>query len=345
MSNFAPEQCHDPLLAAAPRTLRFSPEAPLAPWQASVRQTLSQLHGPMPPRCDLNLRVEGQWEREGFREIRYLFASEPNADVPCHLLLPTGATTPLPLVICLQGHSTGMHISLGQPKNQGDAETIAGDRDYALQAVRHGYAALALEQRCFGERADRRPNAERWRTTCHHAAMVALLLGRPMIGQRVWDVMRAIDSLAHFPEIDLRRIACMGNSGGGTVTYHAAAMDPRISIAMPSCAVCTYRHSIGVIDHCEDNYLPNAASFFDMADLAGAIAPRPLIVVAGRTDEIFPFQGVEESFRDIQSIYRSAATHHREPSIEHRCRLVIGPAGHRFYAQEAWPVFRELSGW
>jgi 2-keto-3-deoxy-galactonokinase len=57
-------------------------------------------------------------------------------------------------MICLQGHAPGMHISIGQAGDEHEEELIEGDRDFALQAVRNGYVALALEQRCFGERAE-----------------------------------------------------------------------------------------------------------------------------------------------------------------------------------------------
>ena len=71
-----------------------------------------------------------------------------------------------------------------------------------------------------------------------------LLLGRTMIGERVWDVSRANDALGAFPEVDVDRVACMGNSGGGATTFYAACLEPRIRVAMPSCSVCTYRDSI-----------------------------------------------------------------------------------------------------
>ena len=75
-----------------------------------------------------------------------------------------------------------------------------------------------------------------------------------------------------------------------------------------------------------------------MGDLACLIAPRPLVVVAGWDDDIFPIEGVEETFERIGQIYGAAGA-------PDRCRLVIGEGGHRFYADLAWPVFRELAGW
>ena len=155
---------------------------------------------------------------------------------------------------------------------------------------------------------------------------------------RFFSPPSAIDALSEFPEIDPERIGCMGNSGGGTITYFTTCLDERIGIAMPSCYVCTFRDSVASIDHCTDNYIPGILRHFEMADLAGLIAPRPLIVVAGREDPIFPISGVEETFDTIQQIYSAAG-------VPDRCRLIIGEGGHRFYAAHSWPVFRELAGW
>jgi dienelactone hydrolase len=336
---FAPETCHNPLLDAPPRALAFHKHAgDVAGWVTTLRETFLSLLGEMPAPVALNPRVEWDTDHGAYRERRIVFSAEAGADVPCHLLLPPGPG-PFPVMICLQGHSTGMHISLGRAKYPGDEAVIAGGRDIAVQAVQRGYAALALEQRCFGERGDARPPEVRHlQGGCHHASMVALLLGRTMIGERVWDIARAIDLLETLPEIDAARIGCMGNSGGGTITYYAACYDARISAAMPSCYVCTFRDSAGRIDHCQDNYLPGVLRYCEMADFAGLIAPRPLVVVAGRYDPIFPFAGVEATFADIQAIYAAFGA-------ANNCRLVVGEGGHQFYPEEGWPAFGDVAGW
>lgn len=346
MNLFSPEPCHEALCRDLQPALAFSERRDFAGWRHEVGVKLRELVGVLPERAPLNVRIEYDRQLDHFREIRFVFSAEAYADVPCHLLIPQDGRAPYPVVICLQGHSTGMHISLGRPKYAGDRQLArGGDRDFAVQAVRQGYAALVLEQRCFGERLEHRVNADVPFSTivssglgCRHASMTALLLGRTMVGERVWDVSRAIDALAEFPEVDSGRIACMGNSGGGTVTYYAACLDERIGVAMPSCSVCTFRAALAAVDHCCDNYLPGILRYTEMADLAGLIAPRPLIVVAGRDDDIFPIAGVEEAYTTMQRIYAAAGA----PGA---CRLVVGPGGHRFYADLGWRAFRELAGW
>ena len=166
--------------------------------------------------------------------------------------------------------------------------------------------------------------------------MSALLYGRTLIGERVFDISRAIDVLsANFSFIDADKIACMGNSGGGTATIYASAIDERIKVSMPSCALCTYKDSIGSVKHCVCNFIPNIALDFDMGDLCGLIAPRKLIAVSGAEDRIFPHDGVAECIDIACEYYRAAGAPESYEWIE-------GPEGHRFYADLAWPVFHKF---
>lgn len=341
--SFAPETSHDDLVRRTPRELAFRPGVDLSPWRRAVDGRLRQLLGDTPSRVDPDLRVDSFTEHDGWTETRFVIAVEDNAHAPCHLLMPKESAYAVggrvPVVICVQGHSSGMHISLGRPQREGDQKSIAGDRDFAVQAVRRGYAAVIIEQRCFGEREDRRPdNVAFFRRRCHHASMVALLLGRTMVGERCWDVSRLIDVLPRFDGLDLGRLGIMGNSTGGTISYFAACLDDRIRISMPSCYVCTYAHSLGYFDHCECNYIPAFLKYFDLEDLSCLIAPRPLVVVAGATDRVFPLDGVRIAFERISEIYHAAGA-------AGACRLIIGSEGHRFYADAAWPVFDELARW
>ncbi|MBR7117488.1 MAG: acetylxylan esterase [Clostridia bacterium] len=338
---FSPDACHERLLRERTPLLRYNEERDYDAWRKDLKAKLIELIGDMPERVPLNIQIEWKEERDDFTEYRFVFDSEADTSVPAHLLIPRGVKLPCPVVICLQGHSTGMHISLARAIYDKDDETILdGDRDFALQIVREGYAALVLEQRAFGERISQRiiHHNPYYRTTCYLPAMAAQLLGRTFIGERVHDIMCAIDALGEFSEIDTDRVACMGNSGGGTATYYAACLDERIKVAMPSCSVCSFEQSIGTLYHCACNYVPGIAKYMDMGDMAALIAPRKLIVVAGRVDTGFLLPGVLSEYEQIQRIYKRAG-------CPDSCRLVVGDGGHRFYAHPSWEYFAELSGW
>jgi dienelactone hydrolase len=320
--------------------MRFRPQADLHAWRQEAGATLKRLLGNMPDPVPTNVRVEWEQDTDLFHETRFLYAAEANADVPAHLLVPKQGNALFPVIICLQGHTSGMHISLGRPKFPGDEESIAGDRDYAIQAVKQGFAALVIEQRAFGERADARPAEYHHGVDrpCWHATLAALLVGRTLLGERVWDVSRGIDALSHFSNLDLTRIATLGDSTGGTIAFYSAACDERIAATMPTAYICTFRATLAIHDHCEDHYLPGLLNEFELSDIAGLIAPRPLIAVHGRYDIAFPYSGTLEAFDEIQQIYAAFGA-------PDKCRLVTGEGIHRFFADLAWPVFREVTGW
>lgn len=337
----SPEACHYPrsLTLNQNRRLKFDPTH-VEVWKADAKQTLTRLLGKMPERGDLNIRQEWQVEHDKFTEIRFFYSAEPNVDVPAHLLIPRSGKAPYPVIICLQGHTSGMHISLGRPKDDKDVESISGDRDYAIQAVDQGYAALVIEQRAFGERHDDRPEAYHHGVDrpCFHASLAALLVGRTLLGERVWDVSRGIDALSHFPMLDTSRVATLGDSTGGTIAYYSACYDERVTAAMPTAYICTFKHTLAIHDHCEDHYLPGLMEEFELSDLAGLIAPRPLIAVHGRFDISFPYEGTVESFGEIKDIYRAFGA-------EENCALVTGEGVHQFFADISWPVFNQITGW
>lgn len=332
-----PQKVHLEEMKQIKFALRYQEDQDWKAWQKEAREKLAELLGyPYAAPEEDHFRIE--WESKEdprFDEIRFLFDSEENCSVLCHLLTPKGASGKLPVIISLQGHSKGMHISLGRPKYPGDEEKISGgDRDFAVQAVKKGYAALAIEQRGFGERGGTENGP-----ACYPVAMQALLLGRTMIGERCWDISRSIDIMEkHFPMLDMEKIAVAGNSGGGTASLYAAAMDERIAAAMPSCAFCGYQASIGELHHCSCNYVPSIMKYMDMGDLAGLIAPRPLVIVNGELDGIFPLPSAKEQEKITRKVYEAAGA-------GDKLRHVIGPEGHRFYAALGWPVFDEITGW
>jgi dienelactone hydrolase len=333
---FAPETVHRRLFAAVRPALAYTDARPLAAQRTALADKLAELLACPAAQGDLDLEVASRQRGDGFIETRFLITSEPGARMPCHLLVPDDAQHP-PVFLCLQGHTSGMHLSLD--------EQAPGDRDFALQAVRSGYAALAIEIRGFGERRDQRPAGLRDpgyaadsldpNVTCKHAAMVALLLGRTSLGEKILDVRRALDALAQFSEVDGERVYAIGNSGGGTLAWYAACIEPRLRGLILGSCFATYASSIGRVDHCCDNYLPGALRWFDFPDLALLVAPRPLVVVMGRDDALFPLGGVEAAFERARMIYAGFGA-------QDRCRLVLCQGGHRFYANEAWTAFGEI---
>lgn len=336
MMKILPWMYNHKMIDAITPSMRYDGTKPFEVWQGEAREKLKELLGMnnLNPAKDVNFTVEYTKEEEDYTEYRFTLESEVGYSFPSVMRVPKGGSGKMPVMICLQGHSTGMHISLGKAIYPRDAELISGgDRDFVIRSVKEGYVSIAVEQRNFGECGG---HPEKGVPMCHVSTMNNILVGRTTIAERILDVSVVIDAITeNFDFVDADNINLMGNSGGGTATFYAACVDERIKLAMPSCAVCTYKHSIAAMEHCVCNFIPGIANYFDMGDLAGLIAPRHLVVVNGKNDPIFPEAGVKESYEIIKKMYAAA-------DVPDRCALVTGDGGHRFYADIGWEAVREF---
>ena len=313
--------------------MRWDGKQPIEQWKAQAREKLLELLGLPLESCAAELDVEYKKEMDSYCEIRFTVQTEPGYRVPCYLLVPDQVQLPAPLTVCLSGHGGGMHVVIGKAQKEEDERALAEwpHRAMGLRAVKDGRCALVIEARNFGE-----SSLEGYGTSCTEAAKVALLTGRTVIGERVWDAMRILDAVEkQFPCVDMQRIVCTGNSGGGTATYYLACVDERIAAAAPSCAVCTYEESIAAMPHCLCNHIPGIRKYFEMGDLAGLISPRTLVIAAGREDKIFPLSGTQRAFEQVKRMYD--AEH-----AEEKCALVIGEKGHFNYADLIWEKLGEM---
>ena len=276
-------------------------------------------------------------EDDHIRE-EWVIQTEPNFQVPLFLLRPLNVSdsSALPLVITPHGHSTnGRYVYAGITQNDSERHSILeGERDIALQAVREGYISLAFEARAFGESRGPQAIADGSPNVCELWQKKAMLHGRTLIGERVWDVMRLIDWATSRSEIDASRIAITGNSGGGTISLFAAAMDQRIGVCVPGSYFCTFVDSIGSIYHCGCNYIPGILELAEMSDIAGLIAPRPFLAVHGETDPFFPIAATRSAFASLEPIYAAC-------NAQDRCQLHVGDGGHRYYKAPVWSFMKK----
>ncbi len=337
------DYCHQLLRQNTTPVLQFDENKDYAAWRKEVKEKLFELAGInniAKNACPLNVEIEKEEQKEGYKQIRFTFESEKGAYVPCYLLIPDLGKEKYPLAITLQGHSSGFHNSIGEPKEGENPDYALGRGGFAVQAAKHGYAALAIEQRGMGER---RPNAphQKGAQMCEYTAHIALLLGRTIIGERMWDVSKAIDAVATFDCIDTDKILITGNSGGGTMSYYAACLDERIKLSVPSCAFCPYEDSIMNWYHCSCNFIPHAYEWFEMQDLSCLIAPRNLVLVNGGLDAIFPIEGARKGYETVKKCYEKAGA-------ADKCKMVETPKAHYWCEDIGWTAIDEETkkmGW
>ena len=101
----------------------------------------------------------------------------------------------------------------------------------------------------------------------------------------VLDGIRAIDYLYSRPDVDRTRLVFTGPSGGGNSTYWVAAMDERVTVAVPVSSATSYEWWIKG-DYAWDHHQRPAGlrEFADIGTLYAMTAPRPLLLVNGRPE-------------------------------------------------------------
>jgi dienelactone hydrolase len=317
-------------------TFRAATKAEAESWQLQLRAKLTGLLGGFPDRTHLRFQTLEVKNYPGYRREKFVFESRPGLGVLGYLLTPTGKKAPHATVVCVPGHGRGVDDIVGIDENGKDRlKKPFYQYDFALQVVEQGMAAVAIEPMAFGCRRDA-INKEKGLTqsACQPSAGAALLLGQTMIAWRVWDVMRTIDWIETRPELDAKRIGCLGISGGGTCTQFSSALDLRIKAAFVSGYLNTFRDSIMSVSHCIDNYVPGILNWAENYDVASLIAPRFFFSEGGSRDPIFPVHATKEAFAKVKRVYEVFGA-------PERAQQEIFEGVHEFHGKQGLPFLAQ----
>ena len=330
------------LEAHRPRLLfRGTTPAEFRAWQDRFRDAYRQCLGPWPDPAEPNVRLLEERDFPSFTATRLHFQSSPGVTVPAYLLLPRGIAPgeKRPGILAAHGHGDGRHNDgkddlLGL--DHGDPERAASIRrqnlDYARQAAERGYAVIVPDWLPFGERKAP-PEWVGRRDRCNVVGMGWSYLGYTMLGQNIWDGMRALDILAARPEVDPERLGVIGLSYGGTMALHLAINDPRLKAAVVSGYLSTVRGDAitmrGRGNFCLGQHVPGLLRYGDIPEMAGLIAPKPLLIESGQKDLCFIIEDAREAYRRLRAIYDASGHPDALVYDEH-------PYEHRWHGALAW---------
>ena len=254
-----------------------------------LRRQLLEMLGldPLPARTPLKAQITGRLQRDGYRIEKVVFQSLPGLYVTGNFYVPDRPAGSLPAILYLCGHSP--HPLGAKVEYQDRADWF----------VSHGYPCLVLDTLEFGEVAG-----------IHHGTHNLnmwnwLSLGYTPAGVEVWNAIRALDYLETRPEVDKARIGLSGISGGGAMTWYTAAVDERIAAAAPVCSTFTFGSQAAhwiASGQCDCIYYHNTY-LVDFPVVGALIAPRPLLIISGQKDTIFPPDGYHEVFQRTKRVY------------------------------------------
>jgi hypothetical protein len=135
---------------------------------------------------------------------------------------------------------------------------------------------VGLDLRGWGESAPNLPQFQVNFSWDDYFAERALELGRPMLGQRMKDLLSAGHRRAQRSDWILA-----GVGAGALVAAHAAVLDSRVSRLISVGGLLSYRSLLADPFPTEpfSSYLPGVIGAYDVRDLYAALAPRPVLVV------------------------------------------------------------------
>jgi len=257
--------------------------------QPELRRQLLEMLGldPLPPRTPLKAQITGRVERPRYRIEKLVFQSMPGLYVTGNFYVPKDSAKPSPTILYLCGHS---------PHPLGAKFQY---QDRAIWFASYGFPCLVLDTLEFGEVAG-----------IHHGTHDLnmwhwLSLGYTPAGTEVWNAIRALDYLVTRSEVDAKRIGLTGISGGGAMTWYTAAVDERIAAAAPVCSTFTFGSQAKdwlARGQCDCIYYHGTYAW-DFPIVGALIAPRPLLILSGQKDTIFPPDGYHEVFQRAKKVY------------------------------------------
>lgn len=226
-------------------------------WQVMVRNRIRQILGAFPEQNPLRTRLFNQVWQDGMMLERVTFQSEPGITIPGLFIMPAEWKKPVPFVIYAGEWGKIQGIQSG----------------FVEDMVKAGFGVLAIDVRGVGETA----------TTDFEVATNLLMMDRQLFGQRVFDVIRAVDFLWErcyiAPQIDKGRLVVAGTGVGGLWALYAASLDERISAVVVQDSLYSYKC---LLDHSScypaSVYLFNVLNNFDIPDVISTCVPRPVYI-------------------------------------------------------------------
>ncbi len=245
---------------------------------------------PWPP--SLQARTVGAVRHDGYRIEKIVYETLPGVKVPAHLYVPDGLAGRAPAVLFYNGHWWA------------DSKTRPDFQAFHINMARLGFVVMTFDAFGQGERGPSRRD---------HRRAPSLLAGVSQQGFAEYETQCAIEYLLSRKEVDPKRVGMTGASGGGYNTWMTAALDDRISVAVPVVGTSEFYEQIHVCrphdwysagEHC--HFVAGLIRYANNHELVAMVAPKPLMIIAASEDQSFPATGVREVAAYGKKLYEAS---------------------------------------
>ena len=304
--------------------------------QGLIRECLGFFHADENPQ---DVKIEQEWEKDGLmgQEVSWSVGFGPRTHA--YVFKPANTTKPLPGIIALHDHS-GFKFYGKEKIADGPDEPPQvlnefrkvpyGGRAYVNALAKEGFVVLVHDVFLWGSRGfpletmietmDSKTAAiveaqsdeiERYNTATHYhedrISKYCNILGTSMAGVVAYEDRVALNYLLSRPEVDIKKVACIGLSGGGNRAALLLATHNGVQAAVIIGLMTTYP---GLLDHNMSHtwmlFPFGWARHGDWPDIAACRAPLPLLVQYDLQDDLFTEEGMRDAHKSLQDHYTKA---------------------------------------
>ena len=258
----------------------------MADWSAQRQHWLTELEevlGGIPEATPLNCQLERD-AAVAFETLK--FDPEP------------GLTLMLKRNIVENPTRMAMILDLDGGADAGFASNIA------TKLAAAGWQVVAPELRATGRFAILRDQIGR--APDHNSAEWALWIGRPLLGQWTWDVLRTLDAIKAQDGTLPKEITIIGTRSAGLVGLCAGALDERITQVAMVNSLTSYVTDQPYVGQRLGLMVPAILrDVGDVAQIAALLAPRPVVIAGGVTGTAKPVgpATLREQFRFTEQVF------------------------------------------
>lgn len=289
-------------------------------WRKKARQKVfdCMLMPPPAPSHGYETKVLYEEQRDGYKARKIEIRLSRYYTVPAYVLIPDGKG-PFPAVNALHDH--GAHLFIGKEKMirplacetdevKRDAEEWSagyGGQFLGDYLAKHGYVVYSADAPMWGERGQME-GARRDKYDMIAGNM--MMYGIDLSAWMTYDDISGTEFLAQMPEVDSKRIGCVGWSMGGYRSWMLAALSDRIQASASVCWMVTTDEQMSFkYKRTENggfaNCLPGLRRWLDYPDIASLACPKPMLLINGEKDKLFPVPGVKKAFDKLHAIWKS----------------------------------------
>jgi len=270
---------------------------------------------PMPTKTPLNPVIHGLIDQGDYTIEKVYFESIPGFYVTGNLYRPKDQVGKRPAVLSPHGHFPGgrfqdegldtvrRKIAKGAERFEDGGRSFMQSR--CVQLARMGCVVFHYDMIGYGDSvqvpldvahrfSQLRMKFNKPPDQGFYSASAELHLHNPM-GLHTYNSMRALDFLVSLPDVDPRRIAVTGGSGGGTQTFMLCAVDERPLVSVPVVIVSTTRQG-----GCTCENISGFRIGTYNLEITALHAPKPLLLIsADDATRTMP----ERGFPELKQLY------------------------------------------